>query len=63
MESKVHQMIWFQSGKFSFYFRNQLRILVYFNLQELSPWKLKSPPNLVNHKPAPGVDFAHVEHH
>jgi len=44
MESKVHQMIWFQSGKYSIYFWNERRILVYSNQQKLHPWKLKSPP-------------------
>jgi len=38
MESKVHQMNLFQSGKNSFYFWNQFRILVHSNLH-------KSPPN------------------
>jgi len=28
----MHQMIWFQSGKSSFYFWNQFRILVYHPL-------------------------------
>jgi len=46
-------MKWFQSGKSSFYFCNQFRILVYSNMQKSPPWKLKSPPNLVNHKIAP----------
>jgi len=53
MESKGHEMNWFQSGKNSFYFWNQFRNLVHSNLQKLLPWKLKSPPNLVNHKVAP----------
>jgi len=44
MESKVHQMIWFQSEKCSFYFWNQFRISVYSNLQKSPQWKLKSPP-------------------
>jgi len=44
MESEVHQMIWFQRGKSSFYFWNQFRILVYFNLHRSLPWKLKSHP-------------------
>jgi len=47
MESKVHQMNWFQSGKYSFYFWNQFIILVHSNLQ----------------KSTPGGDFAHVEYH
>jgi len=53
MESEVHQMIWFHSGKSSIYFWNQFRILVYFNLHRSPPSKLKSPPNLVNHKIGP----------
>ena len=53
MEPEVHPTIWFQIGKSSFYFWNQFRILVYFNLHKSPPWKLKSPLNLVNHKIAP----------
>ena len=53
MESEVHQTIWFQIGKSSFYFWNQCRILVHFNLHKSPPWKLKSPLNLINHKIAP----------
>jgi len=34
MESEVHQTIWFQSGKSSFYFWNQFRILAHFNLHK-----------------------------
>jgi len=49
----VHQLIWFESCKYNFYFWNQFRISVYSNLQKSLPWKLKSPPNLVNHKIAP----------
>jgi len=44
MKSKVHQMNWFQSGKYSFYIWNQFRILVHPNLQKSPPWKLKSSP-------------------
>jgi len=40
-------MIWFEISKYSFYYWNQFRILVYFNLQ-------KSPP---------GGDFATVDDH
>jgi len=40
----VHQLIWFQSGKYNFYLWNQFRILVYSNLQKSPPWKLKSSP-------------------
>jgi len=53
MESKVHQINWFQRGKYGLYFWNQYRILIYSNLQKSPPWKLKSPPNLVNHNIAP----------
>ena len=44
MESKVLQMNLFWSGKYSFNFWNQLRILVHPNLQKSPPWKLKPPP-------------------
>jgi len=44
MESKVHQINWFQRGKYGLYFWNQYRILIYSNLQKSPPWKLKSPP-------------------
>jgi len=71
MESKVHQMNWFQSGKYSLYFWNQFRILVYSNLQKSPPWKLKSPPKSGKSENRPlnalnrplGGDFARVEYH
>jgi len=44
MESKAHQMNWFQNGKCSFYFWNQFRILVHSNPQKSPPLKLKSSP-------------------
>jgi len=44
MESFVHQLIWFESCKYNFYFWNQFLILVYSNLQKSPPWKLKSYP-------------------
>jgi len=44
MEFQVHQMKWFQTGKYSFYFWNQFKILVYPDPQKSPPWKLKSPP-------------------
>jgi len=57
MESQMHQMNWFHSGKYSFYFWNQFRILVYSNLQ-------KSPPKSGKSENRPlGGEFAHVEYH
>ena len=53
MESKVHQMIWFQSGKCSYYSWNQFRIVVYSNLQNRPPGNWNRPKILVNHKIAP----------
>jgi len=44
---------WFQSSKYWIYFWNQLKILPSFNMQKSTPWKLKFPPNLLNHKIAP----------
>ena len=70
MESKVHQMNWFQSGKHSFYFWNQFRILVHSNLEKSHPWKLKSRPKSgkLQNRPLNALnlplegDFAHVEY-
>ena len=45
MESKVHQMNWFQSGKYSFYFWNQFIILVHSNLQK-SPPETETAPQI-----------------
>jgi len=63
-ESKVHQMIRYQSGKYTFYFWNQFRILVYSNLQKSPHWKLNSPPKSgKSQNRLLGGDFAHVEDH
>ena len=63
-ESKVHQTNWFQSGKSSFYFWNQLKNFVYSNLQKFPPRNWNRTPNQVNtkifsltHKIAPGERF------
>jgi len=64
MESKVYQIIWVQSGKSSFYFWNQFRILLYFNLQKSPHWELKLPPNLENHNIASiTYKIAPIEYH
>jgi len=50
----VHQLIWFQSGKYNFYFWNQFRILVYSDVQKSSPgnWNRRLVSN-----------SAHAEYH
>jgi len=52
-ESKVHQMIWFQSGRYIFCYWNQFRILVYSNLLKSPPWKQKSLPKSGKSKKRP----------
>jgi len=57
----VHQLIWFESCKYNFYFWNQFLILVYSNLQksrkletEIVPqiwWITKSPPKRIKSPP------------
>jgi len=37
MESKVHQVIWFQSSKYWIYFWNQFKNFLYNNLQKSLP--------------------------
>ena len=58
------------AGKYIFCFWKQYIISVYSNLQKSLFWKLKLPPNLVNHKIVrvtlritPGADFTHAEDH
>jgi len=42
MELQVHQMNWFRSGKYNFYFWNQCRIFVHSILQKSPPESGKS---------------------
>jgi len=46
MESKVHQMNWFGSGKSNFYFWNQFRIFAYTNLQKSPPLETEIVPQI-----------------
>jgi len=64
MESKVHQINWFQRGKYGLYFWNQYRILIYSNLQKSPPefGKLRYRPVNAQNFSLEG-DFVHLEYH